>query len=299
MTQWPANALMRIAVLVCVVAICLGLATYLLTGTIVAGVLVAIIAGGGVYYQQSEPLRQRARKLATPFPPEWRRLLERRVSFYRKLRGEARDRFESDLRVFLTEQRFVAGGDFEVHDETKVLIAASAAMLKHGLPNWEWPRMRDIVIMPQTFDTSYGHGEGANISGMVQSQGSVLFSQRDVKQGFKKGADGDNVALHELAHVMDLADGYADGIPVGWLSEQSWTKVIADRLKKIQRKKYAHVLRDYAGTNEAEFFAVAVEAFFERPDKLEERDPEVYAMLRDYFRLDPANMEIVKDDRDA
>ncbi len=48
------------------------------------------------------------------------------------------------------------------------------------------------------------------------------------------------------------------------------------------------VVRDDAGTNEAELFAVAVEAFFEQPNKLEKRDPELYSMLREYFNQDTA-----------
>ena len=41
-------------------------------------------------------------------------------------------------------------------------------------------------------------------------------------------------------------------------------------------------------SNEAEFFAVAVENFFERPRKLAKSDPELYTMLCDYFGQDPA-----------
>jgi Mlc titration factor MtfA (ptsG expression regulator) len=43
-----------------------------------------------------------------------------------------------------------------------------------------------------------------------------------------------------------------------------------------------------AATNEAEDFAVATEAFFERPGELAVELPELYAALRDFYRLELA-----------
>ena len=48
------------------------------------------------------------------------------------------------------------------------------------------------------------------------------------------------------------------------------------------------MLSDYAITNEAEYFAVATEMFFERPRALADELPEVYDQLKDFFRLDLA-----------
>jgi Mlc titration factor MtfA (ptsG expression regulator) len=45
---------------------------------------------------------------------------------------------------------------------------------------------------------------------------------------------------------------------------------------------------DYAATNPAEFFAVATEAFFEKPRQLKEHRPELYAELSKYYNLDPS-----------
>jgi hypothetical protein len=176
-----------------------------------------------------------------------------------------------------------------VDDETRVLIAASAAMLAHGLPEFEWPSVRDIVVYPGTFDEAYDVGRGT-ISGMVHAQGPVLFSMEDLRHGFRRPHDGHNVALHEFAHVMDMATGAADGLPLGlsWVATAPWVELMVDRLRRIRGHRYQHVLRDYAGSNEAEFFAVAVEVFFEQPGKLRGRDPELYAMLAEYFAQDPA-----------
>jgi Mlc titration factor MtfA (ptsG expression regulator) len=47
-------------------------------------------------------------------------------------------------------------------------------------------------------------------------------------------------------------------------------------------------LDEYAAHDEAEFFAVASEAFFERPRDFAARMPALYEELRGYYRLDPA-----------
>jgi Mlc titration factor MtfA (ptsG expression regulator) len=41
-------------------------------------------------------------------------------------------------------------------------------------------------------------------------------------------------------------------------------------------------------TNQAEFFAVATETFFERPHELRRQYPELFAELHRYYRQDPA-----------
>jgi Mlc titration factor MtfA (ptsG expression regulator) len=47
------------------------------------------------------------------------------------------------------------------------------------------------------------------------------------------------------------------------------------------------LLDTYGATNPAEFFAVSVEAFFERPYALRARHPKLYATLNSYFQQNP------------
>lgn len=259
------------------------------------GAVIGAVIGAGWYLLMAGIYHRRRALVSPPFPDDWRQILERRVDFYRLLpvEGEARRRFEDDVRIFLAEQHVYGAGQatkqLVIDDETRLLIASSAAILGHGMPNFEWPRLRDIVVHPRAFDENYTNEDDAHISGMVHYQGPILYSERDLKLGFRRH-DGHNVGLHELAHVLDMADGHADGVPVGaaWASSAPWLEVVTDRLRKLRAHRYAKTLRDYAGTNEAEFFAVAVETFFERPHRLHDKDPELYAMLRDYFGQDPA-----------
>ncbi|MBX3130313.1 MAG: zinc-dependent peptidase [Polyangiaceae bacterium] len=255
----------------------------------VPALLLAPVIGGVYYLVSTRRYRRRARIAARPFPSPWRDVLLRRVPFYRGLGEVDRPRFELDVALFLSEQRIIGDHGATVDDETRVLIAASAAMLAFGMPEWEWDDLRDIVVYPRAFDDGYRQSHDAQIAGMVHHQGPILLSQRDVKLGFAK-QDGHNVALHELAHVMDFADGRADGIPadIDWVATAPWIELVSNRLERVRRAGKYRALRSYAGTNEAELFAVAVEAFFERPAALKERDPDLYAALADYFNQDPA-----------
>ncbi len=47
-------------------------------------------------------------------------------------------------------------------------------------------------------------------------------------------------------------------------------------------------LDPYAGEDEAEFFAVASEEFLERPAELRAAHPRLYALLQEFYALDPA-----------
>jgi hypothetical protein len=239
-------------------------------------------------------MRRYFRRLAMvkePFPEEWKRTLERNVPLYARLDDEARRRFENDIRFFISDQNIYGPRGQPVPDEDRVLVGASAAILGHGLPDWEWPNMRDIVVYKKAFNRDYEEGDREHILGMVHSQGPIIFSERHLKHGFSSSRDGLNVGLHELAHVMDMADGSADGVPVGldWMATAPWVEVLAKRLCRTCDWRGKRALNSYAYTNEAEFFAVAVETFFEKPKALKRKDPELYEMLAEYFNQDPAS----------
>jgi Mlc titration factor MtfA (ptsG expression regulator) len=225
-----------------------------------------------------------------PFPVTWRETLERRVKFYRRLDDAGRRRFEDDVRVFLAEQRIRAAGGAQLDDDARLLVAASAATLGHGMPELEWPRNREIVIHAANFDARYEQGpEDPEASGL-EGADSISISGPDLRSGYKKRSDGRNVGLREMAHVLDRADGVANGVPLGVGADPHWLAIVSARLKRLRKRHYKGVLDRFGGASEAELFAVAVEAFFERPKKLRHRDPELYEMLRDYFRIDPARL---------
>ncbi|HJL05815.1 MAG TPA: zinc-dependent peptidase [Polyangiaceae bacterium LLY-WYZ-15_(1-7)] len=250
------------------------------TWAVIAGALVAAI---WVAVAVQRPLRRR-RALAGPFPEGWRRVLEERVRFYRLLDEAGRARFERNMQILAADYPIEAVQGAEIDDVVRVLALAGAAVLLQGLEGWEMPARRSILVYPDAFDEGYDLGPHARTAGQVHRQGPIIFSARSLRRGWKAETDGHNVSIHEWAHVLDLADGFADGVPVD--AQGEWESLVKDELQRVRRGRSK--LDDYAGTNQAELFAVAVETFFERPRQLKRKHPALYEALARYFRADPA-----------
>ena len=250
------------------------------------GLACAAVAAGSV----ARPRLRRFLVDREPFPEAWRTMLERRVSFYGRLDTEDRARFERELRYFVREHVITGPQGEPVDDEALVLTGASAAILAFGRPGYRWPRVRDVIVYPDAFDEDYEVSARGRILGQVGRQGPIILSAKALREGFQRSADGLNVGLHELAHVLDLEDGHADGVPslMPWSAIQPWVGVMQEEVSRARKRK--SLLRRYAGTNEAELFAVATEAFFERPQALERRHPELYELMCITYGQDPAEM---------
>jgi MtfA peptidase len=113
-----------------------------------------------------------------------------------------------------------------------------------------------------------------------------------VKGGAADASDGKNVVLHEFAHQLDFENYAADGTPALATREQqlSWQKVMQNEFASLRVAEETGVptlLDSYGATNPTEFFAVATEAFFERPRMLRARHPKLYSELHRYFQQDP------------
>jgi Mlc titration factor MtfA (ptsG expression regulator) len=70
-------------------------------------------------------------------------------------------------------------------------------------------------------------------------------------------------------------------------SARSWAALVHREMARIERHR--SVLREYGAVNEAEFFAVASEAFFERPKAMKVRHPALYRALSEFYGQDPAS----------
>ena len=233
------------------------------------------------------------RKLAErePFPEAWRQVLTARVPFYSRLDDDERRRFESKLQVFVRTKAFAGAGGMVIDDETKIVIGAAASRLVMNLPNEHYGRLHEIVVYPSHYKHKDCHG--FVVFGEAFGPGVVVLSFDAVVQGLADPHDGHDTATHEFAHALDAADGAFDGTPE-LASVEAYgpfasvmTKAFA-HLRSRAGRKGRRVLRDYGATNEAEFFAVATESFFEKPQQMKKREPELYAVLSAYYRHDPA-----------
>ena len=212
--------------------------------------------------------------------------LERLVHFYKILSDESeKRRFARDVHYFLLDHH-IEGVNQAIDDEIRAMVAASAVVLSFGLPDYEWETTRDILVYPSAFNEDYEQGPTGRRLGQVGSQGPIILSAEALRAGFAVGTDGHNVGFHEFAHVMDFDDGAADGIPanLNWAAARPWVDQMSSHLGAGGRgQRRRRVLRQYAYTNEAEFFACATEVFFERPQQLLARAPELHDLLEEFY----------------
>ena len=195
--------------------------------------------------------------------------------------------FAKHLGVFAREKHFEGAKGLVVTDEMKVVVAGAAARLSRNLSFDVYDDLITVLLYP----TSWVSEGGSNL-GEAHRWGLVVLAWDSVRHGLKNPFDGHDVALHEFAHVLDLTDGRFDGTPElnGYAASHAWATVFSEHYLTHRRApSRARVLQAYGATNEAEFFAVATEAFFEKPASLQGKHPELYAALREYYRLDPVS----------
>lgn len=222
---------------------------------------------------------------------KYRDLLAQHVRFYQQLNPEDQQRFVLKVAEFLQDTR-IEGVGLELEDLDCVLIAASALIPIFGFTDWKYPQLTNVILYPDTFNNDFQfEGGKREIAGMVGSgfmNGQMILSRAALRKGFSASAGKENTAIHEFVHLLDKEDGATDGIPEHLLPEDfttPWLKLIHEEIRKIEAGKSD--LNPYATTNEAEFFAVASEYFFEKPEKLKQKHPQLYEMLCKIFLQKP------------
>lgn len=251
-------------------------------GSILFLAVMVVVESIYLFFALRRPYR-RYRAVNEEFPDEWKEFLTEHSTFYKSIDDEGKKRFERDIRIFLSDFSVEGTRGSKVDIETRLLVASGVAALLHGRPYWEAPIRDGVVVYPgERFNRNYQPGRGS-FAGMATQRGPLLLTEGSLEESFKHPHDGYNVIYHELAHYFDLESGSSE-----------WKSLFMQEWQKMSRGVDHSYLRPYAGTNEAEFFAVATESFFENPWEMRARNPRLYNALKEFFNLDTA--EILKED---
>jgi Mlc titration factor MtfA (ptsG expression regulator) len=259
---------------------------------IVIRIVVTLLVAIFLYRFLTRKDRRRAIIRKQPFPVAWEIILQREVPFFQTLNESEKNRFREEVRIFLNEKR-ITGIKTSVDDTVRVLVAASAIIPIFGFPGWEWNQISEVLLYPTTFNEQYefGHVSKHDVLGMVGTGAMnrmMILSKPELLQGFRTAQDRKNVGIHEFTHLLDKSDGTVDGVPSVGLPRSAvtpWLKLIHKEMGNIQAGHSD--INPYGLKNEAEFFAVVSEYFFENPDKMKRKHPELYTMLEQVFHQDP------------
>ena len=228
---------------------------------------------------------------------EQRKILSDCSALYNRLPSDLKTKLEGLMHVFLHEVAFEVKGFDEVTEEMRICVAAEACVLILGRGYESYFKLKRVKIWKELLKDESGEFSGwAGRRNVSLHWGSVLY-------GMKQGNDNCNVILHEFAHVLDKADdSQAQSIPVheDSVDRAKWEEVIAreyPRIKAAYKAGRAHVIDEYALSDEAEFFSCATESFFECPKELKKHNSEIYDILADYYGLDPLPWSIAEENR--
>ena len=220
-------------------------------------------------------------------PTGYKSILEEMVPFYAQLDEEKKKEFEERVEHFLSAIK-ITGIRTTLEDQDRVLIAASAVIPIFNFPGWEYRNLHEVLLYPDSFDHEFTQqGENRNILGMVGTGAlnhMMILSQFELRQAFMNKTGKTNTAIHEFTHLLDKVDGEIDGLPEALLEKKyvvPWLQLMQKEMEMIRNDESD--IDPYGATNESEFFAVAAEYFFERPKLLEEKHPELYALLSKIF----------------
>ncbi len=234
------------------------------------------------------------------FPVAWLKLIAENIKPYHQLSPFQQKQLQGNVQILLAEKQFLGCGGLKITEEMKVLITAQASLLLLNNTRSYFPNLRTILVYPGAY---IANQRSAVISSVVEerqvvrlgeswSRDQVVLSWQHIEQDIHSWRDGRNLVLHEFTHQLDSEEGKTAGVPILSQSEyyRDWSIVMSSEYQQLcqnvaQGRKI--VIDAYGATNPAEFFAVATETFFEKPQRLQKKHPDLYRLLQRYYQLDP------------
>lgn len=215
--------------------------------------------------------------------------LSRFFPYYVGLKPEHQREFEERVFFFLEEKKFIPRGDLkEIPPKVKLLIAATAVKVSFGFREFKFQHFDKILVYPDsyysTINQQYHFGE------VNPKLGIIVLSLINFLEGVGDPNSGRNLGIHEMAHALKLENqihfnkGSVVFNPKRW---EEYAKHAQRQIDKIGKGEMPSIFRAYAGTNKHEFFAVALELFFERSAELKSYNPELYQSMVYLLKQDP------------
>ncbi len=221
------------------------------------------------------------------FKVEDRDILEKHFSYYRNLKSIYSKDFEKRLVFFLAIKQFIPRGINQVTREMQLMIGATAVMISFGFQNVTLKHFKKILVYNDnyysTINKQYHQGE------VNPRLGVIVISWTNFVRGFADGADGINLGIHEMAHALKLENQIQYNGESNFFNPKRWRdfSVLANNeIQKILQENNS-IFRDSAATNPHEFFAVALESFFEKPRELRDYNADLYQSLVFLLKQDP------------
>jgi MtfA peptidase len=224
----------------------------------------------------------------------------------KRYQGAEREALRDAALHFIARKDITPGGDFVVTDAMCLKLATMACVpiIKLGLDWYDHFQTiivyEDDYVSDQPFRSEDGvvHSGNRGLGGEAWLRGPVVLSWHSIRQSgaHQRHGHASNVVIHELAHKLDMLRDGANGAPPMHpdMRPGEWHDTFTSAFGRLQgdvEHGRPIPIDDYALTNPAEFFAVCSESFFEAPENMKQKMPEVYRLLCQFYRQQPAETE--------
>jgi MtfA peptidase len=218
------------------------------------------------------------------------------------------------VKLFLADKAFhgIHGVNLDWRLKLKIAVLACLPALHLGygaLEGWY-----DIVVYPDAFVATRQRVDGGSgavheyretLLGEAWSQGPIVLAASEIERNFAHPENGQSVVLHEIAHKIDGLDRSVDGVPPMQSAKRfvefqaAMRRSLAAFREQLQVAQLPTVfgvedaldqdihqpwIDPYGAKNAEEFFAVASETYFLAPERLQQRLPEAYRVLDQFYQ---------------
>jgi Mlc titration factor MtfA (ptsG expression regulator) len=201
--------------------------------------------------------------------------LRRKVSFYGSLKSR-RGSFRRQVWEFLVDIEFIPRESIRIRSSQKVVIAAHAIRLSQFLNEHAYNFYKRIILYPDHYlsQVTGKHHKGEVNPGLR----TIVFSMRAVSTSLQLRTPGEHVLYHEFAHALWLEH---------LLMNKNYQVFNGEKFNNIRsliqhlmaEAHHHHFLRAYAFTNEAEFFAVAIENYYTNSERFRAELPDLFTAV--------------------
>ncbi|MBN8576904.1 MAG: zinc-dependent peptidase [Cytophagales bacterium] len=221
------------------------------------------------------------------YGPIFHRFLNHRYAYYTSLPWSQKIKFLKLARDHYEYFEFVPRDRIKLTRAMRAIISCAAAQLLLFLPtkNKGLSYFKRIIVYPDYYNSRItNRRHKGEVNPALQT---IVFSWRGIAEGLKHDDDGINLLLHEFAHALWLEHKAVDYEVLDNDLVQAIERYAESEMANLQANQ-DHFFRKYAFDNMEEFFAVAVENFFERPKPFQQAQPRLYSILAELFKQDPA-----------
>lgn len=212
-------------------------------------------------------------------------LIKSYVPLYKTLNVKQRESFETRVSHFINNIDFISRNDFKITREVEVLCAATYVSVTFGMIRFLMPYFDKVIIYPDKYFSRVNNE--FHLGEYNPQLKAVVFSWEHFKEGIAVENDNMNLGIHEFAHVLYFNSlQNKSAASKRFLSGVEKLKEVLYDDEAMTQVRASGYLREYAFTNEFEFFAVALEYFVESPQDFKTNLPRVFNIITEMLNFE-------------